>query len=80
MAKKKVVLNFNGIAESIDNQLCKFGLKVADPLKRVEFQKLADNITELYLAGLLSINETTNARGKLTKMVLNNVVEIDGNK
>lgn len=77
---QKITLNFNGTADNIDAQLRKYGFKVADPLERARYQKLADNITELYQAGILSVDDTNKARKRLVKIVLNNVVEIDDTK
>ena len=73
-------LDLCGAEDNIDVQLRKHGFKVADPLERVRYQKLADNITELYQAGILSVNATNKARKNLVKIVLDNVVEIDSTK
>lgn len=73
-----ITINLGGEENNIDAQLRKHGFKVADPLERVRYQKLADNITELYQAGILSVNATNKARENFVKIVLDNVVEIDG--
>lgn len=78
--EEKVTIDLGGEENNIDAQLRMFGFKVSDPLERVRYQKLADHITELYQAGVLSVDATNKARENLVKLVLDNVVEIDETK
>ena len=58
---KDDTLDLCGAEDNIDAQLRKYGFKVANPLERVRYQKLDDNITELYQAGILSVGATNKA-------------------